>query len=299
MPRFHGAFSVGGLCGAGLGALAAALGLAVGAHLALAAMAVVVTALIVARHLPDLAGAPRHQSPSRARHAAGDHPEARAARPAHGVHHARRGRCRRLGGDLLHRRAQRQGVGSGDRLCRHSPGRWRSAGSVERGCSPGCRASTPCAASGVLASVSVLALVAVDSTATGLIAMIGWGSESPLVFPAAMSAGAENAHRPAQGIATVATIGYGGFLVGPPMIGFVAGAAGLGAGLFIVSLLLLFVVDPRPGGAPARSAEHAGPRRAPCRGGLSAAASAADRSPTLATMRPPARRSTVHGAGRR
>jgi MFS family permease len=85
-------------------------------------------------------------------------------------------------------------------------------------------------------------LVAVDSTITGLVAMIGWGLGVALVFPAAMSAGAENADRPAQGIATVATIGYGGFLVGPPMIGFVAGAAGLGTGLFVVSLLLLLVV---------------------------------------------------------
>jgi MFS family permease len=97
-------------------------------------------------------------------------------------------------------------------------------------------------ASGVLASVSVLSLVTIDSTITGLVAMIGWGLGVALVFPAAMSAGAENADRPAQGIATVATIGYGGFLVGPPMIGFVAGAAGLGAGLFIVALLLLLVV---------------------------------------------------------
>ena len=60
MPRFHGAFSVGGLCGAGLGALAAALGLAVGVHLALAGAAVVVTALVAARHLPDVADAPSH-----------------------------------------------------------------------------------------------------------------------------------------------------------------------------------------------------------------------------------------------
>ena len=101
-------------------------------------------------------------------------------------------------------------------------------------------------ASGVLASVSVLALVAVDSTATGLVAMIGWGLGVALVFPAAMSAGAENAVRPAQGIATVATIGYGGFLVGPPMIGFIAGAAGLGVGLFVVSMLLLLVVALAP-----------------------------------------------------
>jgi fucose permease len=100
--------------------------------------------------------------------------------------------------------------------------------------------------SGVLASMSVLALIAIESTAAGLVAMIGWGLGVALVFPAAMSAGAENSLRPAQGIATVATIGYGGFLVGPPMIGFVAGAAGLEVGLFVVSMLLLLVVALAP-----------------------------------------------------
>ena len=121
------------------------------------------------------------------------------------------------------------------------------------------RASNALRASGVLASASVLSLVAVDSTVIGLIAMVGWGLGVALVFPAAMSAGAENAERPAQGIATVATIGYGGFLVGPPMIGFVAGAAGLGAGLFVVSLLLLLVVVLAP--AARRPAAPATPAR--------------------------------------
>jgi MFS family permease len=109
-------------------------------------------------------------------------------------------------------------------------------------------------ASGVLASASVLALIAVDSTVTGLIAMVGWGLGVALVFPAAMSAGAENAERAAQGIATVATIGYAGFLVGPPMIGFVAGAASLGVGLLVVSLLLLLVVVLAPAARPPATA---------------------------------------------
>ena len=91
--------------------------------------------------------------------------------------------------------------------------------------------------------------------------MVGWGLGVALVFPAAMSAGAENAERPAQGIATVATIGYGGFLVGPPMIGFVAGAAGLGVGLFVVSVLLLLVVVLAPRRAARRPRSDAGPRR--------------------------------------
>jgi fucose permease len=114
-------------------------------------------------------------------------------------------------------------------------------------------------ASSVLASASVLTLVAVDSATVGLVAMIGWGLGVALVFPAAMSAGAENAERPAQGIATVATIGYGGFLVGPPLVGFVAGAAGLGTGLLVVSALLLVAVALAPAARPPRIASTAAP----------------------------------------
>jgi fucose permease len=114
-------------------------------------------------------------------------------------------------------------------------------------------------ASAVLASASVLTLVVVDSVFGGLVAMIGWGLGVALAFPAAMSAGAENAERPAQGIATVATIGYGGFLVGPPLVGFVAGAAGLGAGLMVVSALLLVVVVLAPAARPPDAGASAEP----------------------------------------
>jgi fucose permease len=240
MPRFHGAFSVGGLSGAGLGALAAALGLAVGAHLALAGVAVIATALIVARHLPAVAIAPS-QLPIE------DAPR-RVITPRLlllGLLTA----CTTLGEGaaadwgaifLTDERNAQESVAA--------IGYAGFAGAMAIGRFSGTWVLTHISrvaalrASGVLASISVLGLVGVDSTAAGLVAMMGWGLGVALVFPAAMSAGAENALRPAQGIATVATIGYGGFLVGPPMIGFVAGAAGLGVGLFVVSLLLLLVV---------------------------------------------------------
>ena len=240
MPRFHGAFSVGGLAGAGLGALAAALGLAVGAHLALAGIAVVVTALVVAHHLPAVVIAPTELPIER-----GPGWVITPRLLLLGLLTA----CTTLGEGaaadwgaifLTDERDARESVAA--------IGYAGFAGAMAIGRFSGTWVLTHISrvaalrASGVLASVSVLALVAVDSTATGLVAMIGWGLGVALVFPATMSAGAENSVRPAQGIATVATIGYGGFLVGPPMIGFIAGAAGLGVGLFVVSLLLLLVV---------------------------------------------------------
>jgi hypothetical protein len=39
---------------------------------------------------------------------------------------------------------------------------------------------------------------------------------------------------PGVGVATVATMGYGGFLLGPPAIGFLASAIGLRAALSVL-----------------------------------------------------------------
>jgi fucose permease len=89
--------------------------------------------------------------------------------------------------------------------------------------------------SGVAVSTSLVVLVAIDVIPVSLLAMAGWGFGVAIVFPAAMSAAAEHAARPAHGIAVVATIGYGGFLVGPPLIGFLAGHVGLGSALWVVA----------------------------------------------------------------
>ncbi len=100
--------------------------------------------------------------------------------------------------------------------------------------------------SGVAVSAALVLLLAVDVIPVSLAAMAGWGFGVAIVFPAAMSAAAEHSVRPAQGIAVVSTIGYGGFLVGPPLIGFLAGHVGLGVALWVVAALgvVLFVLAP-------------------------------------------------------
>jgi MFS family permease len=244
MPRFHGAFSVGGLCGAGLGAVAAALDVPVWAHLAVATGCVTATAALCARHLPMDTHVPSAEPEEGTRR--------RLVTPRLvllGLLTActtlGEGAAADWGAIFLHdERSAEESIAAIGYACfagAMAVGRFGGTwvlGRISR--------VNALRVSGVIASASVLALVAVDSTATGLIAMMGWGLGVALVFPAAMSAGAENADRPAQGIAAVATIGYGGFLVGPPMIGFVAGAAGLSVGLLVVSALLLLVVALAP-----------------------------------------------------
>jgi predicted MFS family arabinose efflux permease len=64
-----------------------------------------------------------------------------------------------------------------------------------------------------------------------------WALGVCLVFPAAVSAGGETPGRPADAIAAVTTIGYGGFLVGPPLIGLLADHVGLGRALLVLCVL--------------------------------------------------------------
>jgi MFS family permease len=97
-----------------------------------------------------------------------------------------------------------------------------------------------------LAGAVVLTGVVVTLAAPGvygsLVGVLLWGAGVALVFPAAMSAGGETPGRAADGIAAVSTIGYGGFLLGPPLIGLLGEHVGLGNALWILPVLGLGIV---------------------------------------------------------
>ena len=91
-----------------------------------------------------------------------------------------------------------------------------------------------------------------------------------LVFPAAVSAGGEAPERPADAIAAVTTIGYGGFLLGPPLIGLLAEQVGLGRALLVLLVLAGGIAAwpgrPVPAGHTGRHAQALAPaRRSPLR----------------------------------
>jgi fucose permease len=92
---------------------------------------------------------------------------------------------------------------------------------------------------GVLAAVGLAVALAVDGTvaaATGFaIAGLGLSCMFPALLAAAVAA---SPHRPGAAMAAVATLGYFGFLVGPPAIGFGAEAATLPVALSGVVVLL-------------------------------------------------------------
>lgn len=97
--------------------------------------------------------------------------------------------------------------------------------------------------------------VAGSITALGVVVTVGspwligayggavlWGIGVAVIFPAAMSAAGEVPGRSSDAIAAVATIGYAGFLLGPPLIGVIGEALGLARGLLILLLLAAAVV---------------------------------------------------------
>ena len=94
---------------------------------------------------------------------------------------------------------------------------------------------------GTLASTGVAALCLVPSTLTALIGALAWGLGLSVVFPSAMSAAGEVPGRGSRAIAVVSTIGYGGFLFGAPLIGFLAHMMPLDRALLAVAVLVLLV----------------------------------------------------------
>jgi MFS family permease len=93
-------------------------------------------------------------------------------------------------------------------------------------------------AGGILAACGLASALLVDSPYWALpgfaLAGVGFSSIIPLVFAAG---GRIQSVSEGAGVATVSGIGYIGFLVGPPVIGFVSQILNLRAGLFVIVLL--------------------------------------------------------------
>ena len=250
MPRYHACWSAGAFTGAGLGVVAAALDLPLVVHFGISAViAVGGTLLVISRWWDD----DRE-----------DHPELAEGQERHRVFTkvlVLIGVVTLCGTVLEGAAADWVALyvagdrGQADAIAAAGYAVWAVAMMASRfsgtaliarfGRARAVRIAGLCAAAGV---ASVLALPGIVGVAVGLVL---WGAGVALVFPAAMSAGGEQPGRAADGIATVSTIGYGGFLLGPPLIGLLANEIGLGSALWVlvplgVAIALLApVVAPR------------------------------------------------------
>jgi MFS family permease len=88
---------------------------------------------------------------------------------------------------------------------------------------------------GGLTVLGVATTLTVPGTGAAFVGAALWGLGVSTVFPAGISAAGDGSPRPPDAIAAVSTIGYAGFILGPPAIGFVAQHTSLSVGLWFVA----------------------------------------------------------------
>ena len=96
---------------------------------------------------------------------------------------------------------------------------------------------------GAVAAVGLGLSLAVGHPLVMLAGFASAGAGFSIVFPLALSAaGRTKGTAPGPALAAVSTLGYTGFLAGPPIIGFLAQLLDLGAALYVVVLLSAAIV---------------------------------------------------------
>jgi MFS family permease len=238
MSSFHGMWSIGGLTGAGIGALFAKQDISPQFHLLVVASILAVALLVARRWLPR---SQPHASPETVTYFA--RPES-AMLGLGGIIFCAfliEGAMADWGAvllhDSLHTTAANAALGyaafslamtsmrfAGDRLV------------IQWGAVRLLRCTN------VVAALMFAAALWVQHVGLTMLAfaLIGFGmaTVAPLVFGAAAR---RARHGAGHGIAAMATVGYSGFLVGPPLLGWLAQASSLRAALSVLALLALVI----------------------------------------------------------
>lgn len=267
LPRLHAGFSLGTVVGAGTGALAAWAGLSLLAHFALVLVPSLVGVLLVTqRFLPPEAEASTAQGPAGAR-------AVRRGRVGSAARAWLEPRTLLLGLVVL-AAAITEGAANdwlalavvdgfdvsnaagavffGGFVAAMTVGRFLGGAMLDRfGRVVVLRASAGLAFLGLLLFALPPSLVL-----TALGALL-WGLGAAVGFPVGISAAADDPLHAATRVPVVATIGYAAFLVGPPVLGFLADAVGYRTAMLaiavpaIISLLVAGVARPTaPAEAP-------------------------------------------------
>jgi fucose permease len=244
MPRFHAAWSLGSVTGAGLGAVAAGFDTPLDAHLSVAAVVILAGVVAAVRSFTpvapavdatpdDGAGKPRHPmaawleprtlligllvlSAALTEGAANDW-LALALVDGYGASHA-------VGA-----------VGFAVFVSAMTTGRVSGTWLLDR------YGRVVVLRSGIAIAIGGLALFVLGgSLALAMVGALLWGLGASLGFPVGMSAAADDGSFAAPRVSVVASIGYTAFLAGPPLIGLLADRVGvLQALLVIIATLVL------------------------------------------------------------
>lgn len=242
MPGFHAGWSIGAVLGAAFGALAARAGLAPAAHFALACLVFGGAAVLAVRIMPD-GTADDVGSPAEGEH--------HVPGPTGPILHD----LRLVGlGLMTFCAAWAEGSANDWLALMLADDRGASGAAAALGfavfavaMTGGRLVGTPVVTrfgrvptlrwGAVVTAVGVSVLLLVPVLAVGYLGAFLWGIGIAIAFPLAMTAAGETPGRGNSAIATVATIAYTGFLVGPPLIGAIAHSVGLDHALWLVVLL--------------------------------------------------------------
>jgi MFS family permease len=221
MPRFHAGFSLGTVVGAGFSAGAAAVGLSLSAQLFLtAAVTAGVMVVMVRRFLPYTA-LPREDRRSLSALQAWRNPRTLLI----GLIMLGFGFTEGTANDWLaislvdgyHTSETIGAIGFGTFVTAMTLARMYGGLAIERwGRVTVLRLTAASAALGLLLVVSSV------SVPLALLGAVLWGAGASLGFPVGMSSAADDPVRAAVNVSVAGAIGYGAFLAGPPLIGFLA-----------------------------------------------------------------------------
>ncbi|WP_412745196.1 MFS transporter [Krasilnikovia sp. MM14-A1004] len=233
MPRFHAGFSLGTVAGAGVGALAATIGVPVSTQLWVTAVLATAAQLIIVRRFLPHAAVPASQ-----RRPAGIRQTWREPRTLLiGLIMLGFGFTEGSANDWLaislvdgYGTSETLGaIGFGMFVAAMTMGRMFGVHALQRwGRVPVLRATAGLALIGVLSVVSGVAVP------FALVGALFWGVGASLGFPVGMSAAADDPARAAIRVSVAGSIGYAAFLSGPPLIGFLAQHVGILHALLVV-----------------------------------------------------------------
>ena len=94
-------------------------------------------------------------------------------------------------------------------------------------------------ASALAAATGVLIVVWTGVAALAVVGIVLWGFGAALGFPVGMSAAGDDPARAARRVSVVSTIGYGAFLAGPPLLGFVGDHVGTLDSLLVIAIAMV------------------------------------------------------------
>jgi MFS family permease len=237
MPRFHAAWSLGTFSGAGVGAVAAGVGVPLAVHYAVAPACAVAVAFVASRRLLPAA----HDADETAAAATGSawlEPRTLAVGLMVLAFALAEGAANDwLALALVDGYDARHWVGVlGFALFVAAMTLGRVAGPIALdrfGRVPSMLASA------VSAAVGVLVVVWTGVPGLAVAGIILWGLGAALGFPVGMSASGDDPARAARRVSVVSTIGYGAFLAGPPLLGFVGNHVGTLRSLLVVTVAMV------------------------------------------------------------